>query len=535
MGSATLALLVMLLAQLPDFLASQGSQRLVYPNQGVSNVARGSPKENVWGDMAALMAGDPSSHARDFGTRFSGSSAGFHKPSSTYNATQPRTVRTRRLLAAADTSEPAICPLALVTAYARMHYDGPMVSFNCSSNDLSLMLCFPPASMVIAPGVTVALFTHVGFTGDMLVLRSSEPRLYFNHPRKFSFAASMAICDADVDDPITDCPEGGAASLRICPEENPLGQWVDPYTATTAHSDGEHYRTSTDRRFVLKYARPRQVFWQTSGPEPCFYKTYIREAQMGCLPLADKPFQDLAQEFIPRYHGVVHNFVYGAGEWIVMENVAHGLSQPSVLTLDPSSGKCSRCGIDIRRYKTYLPLTLDYKVVTHDDIQRRHASTSNKKKLVLHEVAEFFFDGTARIDVVTQLLPRIDRLHQLLKANKLVAFPDATIIMLYSQIVGDPSLDGIERWPYESRLHLVDFGGVLHMDYNKALSILPPIFKLKGGLEPNQTTVTVSEEVHARGVNLPCGVLEISIQLQGFAAEGKMKADKCLAPCHKCR
>eukprot|EP00899_Mesostigma_viride_P022266 jgi/Mesvir1/3223/Mv16372-RA.1 len=474
------ALLVTMLAHFPNAWASQEIQSRSNPFTMAAgfDMGRGGRKEKFWpggvtetataainGDMVGNRAAQPS----DVPTG-----------NSLSNATRDGAFRNRRLLAGDAPAAPAMCAHAMVTAYAEPNYGGPMVSFGCSSSDLSLMLCFPLASLALKPGVTVALYSQVGFTGSMLVLQGSEPNLYAEYPRKYAFARSMAICGAQVEDPIRDCPSEGATTLRICPEESPVGPRGEVNSITTTHPDGEHFRVTTDGRFVLKYMRPRQLFWQTPGPEACFYKTYVREAQMGCLPTEHSAFQAIANEYIPHYYGAVQNFVYGGGEWIVLENVAHGIVHASVMDLDPGFGKCTRCGVDIRRYKTYVPAKGDYKLVGHEDINKRHASTSNKRKLIMHEVGEFLFNGgtpSSRGDIAKQLMPKLERLHQLLTANRLVSLVDASLLVLYgeqgakSKESKEPSVvsRAFPSGGVTARVHLVDFGNIMHHDFSKAM------------------------------------------------------------------
>eukprot|EP00899_Mesostigma_viride_P014999 jgi/Mesvir1/234/Mv13577-RA.1 len=427
----------------------------------------------------------------------------------------------RRLLLA----EPEVCPNAVVTLFSRINYEGPSVSFGCSSSDLSLMLCFPVASIALRKGATMALYSHLGFTGSKLVFQNSEPNIFSDYPRKYSFSKSMAVCAAAVEDPINDCPTEASASLRICPEEKPIGDVMDIDKSTITHHDSK-FRFALGGQVVLKYMRPRHMYWYSTGPEPCFYKTIVREAQQGCLPEKHLAFQQLVQEFVPHYYGVIKNHDYLGGEWVVIKNVGFGIKNPSVLDLDPGFAKCTRCGIDVKNYRTYMEKTGTYKVLRREEIQHKREISSNKRRTVMHEVADFFFDGRIRKDMAGAMLPMLERMHSLLVQNRRASFPDSSILMVY----GPDDKTGRPK----NSLWLIDFGQVTRVDAGKGDFVQPPQFDM---MPPGYEGMNDPEEKSNAGRDertFACGVLELSMHLQDFSNSGKMRNDRCLAPCLKC-
>eukprot|EP00899_Mesostigma_viride_P006837 jgi/Mesvir1/16154/Mv08425-RA.1 len=430
---------------------------------------------------------------------------------------------------------PWVCDSQIATLYARADFFGPHVSLGCSPRDLSSLLCFPIRSIAVRPGATLALYSQKAFHGSVMVVHADVADVATSFPY-FLGAQSASLCKVRVNDPISECPESSTAVLLSCPEELPLGvHSLDPadlgVSPTSEDTVPLHHqmRFAQNGKLVLKYLRPRARYWFSSGPESCFYKTAIREAQLRCMPPGQEAFQSLANEFIPRYHGTLRNYEYAGGEWLVMSNMLYGLENPNVLDVDPGLAKCAGCGLAINRLSTYQTKSGRYHIQTKEMLEKAvsRGPSLHRRKATMHQLMEFFYDGERRVDAAKAMLPLLKRLHGLLEQQTYAEWAGTSIMLIYGR--------NAHTRNWEGRVALVGFQEVsaqLH-----SVPVVPDHYlRPPAGMWIHEDNIR-EEDILKRMPShkaFVCGALELQAQIAEFALTGVLNSGKCLSTCLGC-
>eukprot|EP00899_Mesostigma_viride_P015144 jgi/Mesvir1/23630/Mv18305-RA.2 len=307
-------------------------------------------------------------------------------------------------------------------------------------------MCFDIGSIAVKPGVSAILFSEANFRGISVVITGNVADQRDEH-ELFEEPGSIFLCNETVAMPQGSkevdaaywqrtCSKTGRT--QMCVEDHPLGKDL----AVADEFDGGQnlglffkefdtkgrFTQHEGMRVVAKRIDPDPKLHMKTGTEACFYKTFVREAAMGCHP-GGSAITQLVKEFFPAYYGIHSPLTYSAKskhpdryaadtEHILMENIFYGLRHPSVLIIDPSVMGCYRCGLEIKGYKIWEPEKRAYKIVTETEIRAHLASTNEEeghRQVMMQAFGSFLGDPRMQTLLLAPFVQKLNRLGQLLQ------------------------------------------------------------------------------------------------------------------------
>eukprot|EP00899_Mesostigma_viride_P007259 jgi/Mesvir1/16534/Mv10078-RA.1 len=475
-----------------------------------------------------------------------------------------------------------VCRKTLVTLYSRKHFHGPAYSIRCSATDLRFMACLPVQSIAVKAGTSVFFFPEPNYGGKPILVRQNVPDVS-KVEGLLAAQGSMRVCKEPVHHATDNCTAG--TELHTCEEIKPNSftpldenyaelrvpvKHVGDFKAPTVEEMEERMRQkfflAHNEEFVGKLHIPDPKWHNTTGPEPCFYKSYIREAYLGCMPQAWDSFVSLTREFMPKYRGIARwvdpdpvarasNPLSGS-EYIFIDNVLYGLVNPSWFELDAGSPGCSRCGLRPKRYQVLkrrnqggILSTVGQgtiKVVTPEQVEKSlEERPQEARRQIMHELGDFLDDGVIRYDMARSFVTQLTRLGELLEATNEFTFVDTSLLLVYGY---NPALK-----IYEARVKMLDFANTVNTP--GTTDLLPEVFyaplpgEHKGAVyrlwgprnavgQPAAASHNASQHNADRGSKLTqrsllCGVGELRAHLRSLLLD-KFLPNECLLSCSGC-
>eukprot|EP00899_Mesostigma_viride_P005223 jgi/Mesvir1/14701/Mv05357-RA.1 len=446
-----------------------------------------------------------------------------------------------------------VCPNALVTLYARPNFQGPAVSLGCSATDLKQFICFDILSIAVKEGSSAILYEDLNFEGDKIVVgKGGIDNLKKKDYKdcRFTRGRSLFICEGSSNTrTMKGCPN--AHHVKTCHAEAHKSADVralavipdDPSMGVLSWE--EDIKWAEGGQTAVRFLKPHEHWGSTPGPQTCFYKTFVREAQKGCLPSGEfGALGDILRQFAPEYKGVAridarwHTAVMGrtvepapdgswGGEYIFKHNIMYGLDHPSYMVVDVATTNCARCGLNILSYKVYKTNLKKYKTYT-GTTGMPHQSARTLTGVVFHELGDFLDNGQIQFDVATDLLVKLRLLRDLVIKTPQVAFADLNVYLIYGVDVRTKKM--------EVRVVIDGFDNVLETAAGHPLH--PPLYY--EGTHPPAYFTGIHEKpfvahVDAVPKSVACGLQELILHMEVLLKDGKLP-EECLATrCSGCQ